>query len=413
MRIAQFFRLPADLPAEQRHNIIHYYFDISWWGLYAGATASFLSIYATRIGASAAQIGLLTALPAAISLVLSLPFSVIIKRMGAHKATWIGAFLSRLLLLPYALLPSFFPEPQQVTAILVMAVVMAVPTILVNVGFSQLLMEAVLPEWRGTVVSVRNAFFSIITFLVTMLSGQILSRMAFPVGYQVVFFIGFVGGIATSYHLYRVRPLAAASVPAPAVEQAARLSLRFLPLINAQSRRYLRVIGLLFLVNFTTNMANPLVPGVLVNTLALSDEWISLGTAANSLIIFFVSLFIARLTRRAGNRSSTTIGLALQAAQVILLAVARGPFLYLLSVLIGGIGSGILLTAQYNYHLDNIPDHERSTWLSFNFLLGNAALLLGALAGPALAGWTGAALALIIFGILRLLSGFLILVQKE
>ena len=246
-----------------------------------------------------------------------------------------------------------------------------------------------------------------------MISGQILSRMAFPVGYQVVFFIGFVGGIATSYHLYRVRPLAAASVPAPAVEQAARLSLRFLPLINAQSRRYLRVIGLLFLVNFTTNMANPLVPGVLVNALKLSDQWISLGTAANSLIIFFVSLFIARLTRRAGNRSSTTIGLALQAAQVILLAVARGPFLYLLSVLIGGIGSGILLTAQYNYHLDNIPDHERSTWLSFNFLLGNAALLLGALAGPALAGWTGAALALIIFGILRLLSGFLILVQKE
>src|SRR5512141_358671 len=74
IRLARFFRLPADLPVALRSNIIHYYFDISWWGLYAGATAAFLTIYAARIGASAAQIGLLSALPAAISLALSLPF---------------------------------------------------------------------------------------------------------------------------------------------------------------------------------------------------------------------------------------------------------------------------------------------------------------------------------------------------
>ena len=419
MHITRFFRLPADLPPAQRANIIHYYLDISWWGLYAGATAAFLSIYAARIGASAAQIGLLSALPAGISLVLSLPFSGVVKRMGAHRATWVGAFFSRLLFLPYALLPFFFPESRQVTAILVIAVLMTVPNILVGIGFHQLLMEAVTSEWRGTVVGVRNAFFSIITFFVTMLCGQILSRVAFPVGYQIVFGIGFIGGIATAYQLYKVRPLEGAGAPAAASEpatagagEAVKISPRYLPPINAQSRRYLRVIGLLFLVNTTAYMAGPLVPGLLVNTLRLSDDWISFGTAANSLIVFFISLFIARLTRRAGNRNSTALGLALLAGQVMLLSAARTPAHYLVSVLVGGVGAGILMTAQYNYHLENIPDHDRSTWLSWNLLLGNAALLLGSLVGPWLAGWTGVTLALVIFGVLRLLTGLLILVDK-
>ncbi len=73
----------------------------------------------------------------------------------------------------------------------------------------------------------------------------------------------------------------------------------------------------------------------------------------------------------------------------------------------GGIGSGIQATAQYNYHLDNVPEMNRATWLSWNLLLGDTALLLGSIAGPYLAGWTGTPLALILFGIMRLVTGVL------
>jgi MFS family permease len=408
MNVARLLRLPPDLPVELRSNIIHYYLDISWWGLYAGATAAFLTIYATRIGASATQIGLLNALPSAISLILSLPFASVVRRMSAHRATWVGAFLSRFLFLPYALLPFFFSKADQVTAILVIAVLMTVPNVLVGIAFNQLLIEAVPPEWRGTVVGARNAFFSIITFVVTLISGQILTHMAFPGGYQVVFVIGFVGGIATTYHLYKIRPLALEPAPSPAVSQVVQRLPRYLPPIDGQGRRYLRVIGLLFLFNTISNMVAPLVPGVLVNTLRLPDGWISIGTALNSLIVFVMSLFIARLTRRVGNRGGTAIGAVLVAVQVIILAMARTPIDYLIVVLVGGIGSGMLSTAQYNYHLDNVPEINRSAWLSWNLLLGNAALLVGALAGPFLAGWVGTPVALVLFGILRFLTALII-----
>jgi MFS family permease len=195
---------------------------------------------------------------------------------------------------------------------------------------------------------------------------------------------------------------------APVVSQAVQRLPRYLPPIDGQGRRYLRVIGILFLFNMISNMVAPLVPGLLVNTLRLSDSWISLGTALNSLIVFTISLFIARLTRRVGNRGATAIGAALLAAQAILLAVAHTPQHYLIAVLVGGLGSGILATAQYNYHLDNVPGMNRAAWLSWNLLLGNAALLLGSLIGPYLSGWTGTPLALILFGILRLITGLII-----
>ncbi len=88
MALNRFFGLSPELPRELRSNIIHYYFDISWWGLYGGATAAFLTIYATRLRATPAQIGLLSALPAGITLLLSLPFANLVLRMGAHRATW-------------------------------------------------------------------------------------------------------------------------------------------------------------------------------------------------------------------------------------------------------------------------------------------------------------------------------------
>jgi MFS family permease len=405
MNLSKLTGLHAGVPPRLRSNIIHYYFDMGWWGLYAGATAAFLSIYAARIGASATQIGLLSALPSAISLCLSLPFSSLVRRLSAHRATWIAALVGRSLLLVYAVLPFFFTRPQQVTAVLVMGAVMAVPNTLVGISFSQLLMESITPDWRGTVVGARNAFYAIVTFLATMLSGQLLTHLAFPTGYQVVFLIGAIGATATTYHLYRVRPLT--STP-PLAEQTVRRMPRYFPPLNAAGKRYIRVLAILFLFNAINNMVAPLVPGVLVNNLRLSDDWISIGTAANNLILFVVSLFIASLTRRLGNRQASALGAALLAGQALALALAHGLTGYLVSVVASGLGSGVLNTAQFNYHLDNVPEEDRPVWLSWNLLMGNLAILIGALAGPLLAQSSGVLLALGILAGLRLLMGLVI-----
>lgn len=419
MNPLRIFRFPNDLPPSLRSNFAHLYWDISWWGLYAGATAAFLAIYATRCGATSQQIGLLTAGPAFLSMLLSLPVGWFIRRYPARKVSGIASFLSRSLFLVYALLPVLFPLEQQFNAILITTLVITVPTTVINISFSQFFMESVPLDWRAMVVGTRGALFAIITFATTLVSGQILTWVPFPLGYQLVFLIGFVGGIMTTYHILHVFP-AVASNPLP-VQSAPELALpqpanpaarglrRYLPVLDEAGLHYLKVIGLLFFFNVTNNMVAPIVPDLLVNTLKLSDGMISVGTATNSMLAFLTALVMTQAARRIPNRTGTAVGAALMALQALVLAMAAGPLLYLVSAVLAGIASGFLMTSQYNYHLENVPPNDQSVWLSRNLLLGNVAVLLGAMVGPYLAGIVQTSPALLFFGLLRLLTGLAVL----
>jgi MFS family permease len=417
LSLNQFFNFPPTLSRQLKSNFIYLLWDIGWWGLYTGATFSFLAIYASRCGATPQQIGLITALPATLSLLISLPAGQWLRRFPARTVTVWGAFASRLLLITYVIMPWVLPIQYQIYGILALTLVIAIPSTLINISFDQFFMEAVPSEWRGPVVGTRNAISAIVSLLVTLLCGQILSLLAFPISYQVVFFIGFIGAIMTSYQIAHVHPLDELVVkvnlkdkPAAEVIQSKR---KFFPVVDGQGKNYFRVIGLLFLFNLTNNAATPLIPDLLVHRLKLSDFWISIGISTSTLVVLIISLFIARITRRAGNRRATVLGAALLAVQAVVLALAQNSILYLVSTVAGGIATGILNAAQYNYHLDNVPDLNRSNWLSINLLLGNAAILLGALCGPLIANALGSPDALIIIGALRMAVGLAILKWGE
>lgn len=404
--LRRYFSLPPGLSPQLRQNIIHYFWDIAWWGVYMGSIVSFLNIYAARFGATTQQIGLLTALPAFVSLLISLPVGWQLRRISPAKATVWSAYISRLLFILFALLPWLFPPEQQVNALLALSVIIAIPTTVINISFSQFFIQAVPPEQRGMVVGARMAIMAVVTFPVTLFCGQLLTWLPFPLGYQVVLFIGFVGALLTARELSFIRPLPELESTASQPSQA--LPRRFLPVLDDHARRYLKVIGLLFLFNFTNSMFAPIVPVWLVDRLKLTDAIISYGTAIANILMFIVSLGIARILVRTGNRKATALGAMLLAVASLALAFAQDAGLYILSAVIGGIASGILASAQYNYHLENLPAHEQSAWLSWNLLLANAALLLGALAGPVIAGWLDAGPTLIVFSALRLVFGIFI-----
>jgi MFS family permease len=408
MLIRKILGYPQHLPPELRSNFIHLYWDIGWWGVYMGTTVAFLSIYASRSGATREQLGLMTAIPALVSLFLALPAGWVTRRMGGHRTTILSALVSRIPLILYALLPWLLPVQYQVPAILVMAIGLSVPTTLVGVGFGQFFLESVPSRYRGSVVGMRIAIMSIVSFVVTMASGQILTRMSFPSGYQVVFLAGGIGAAMTGYHIWRTKPVRDPDLP-PLPAAALERPRRLLPAWDEAGQGYARVLGLLFIFNFTNSMFAPLVPDLLVNTLKLSDVTISLGTGIANMLVFLISLFIARITRRTGNRRATAYGAILLTLHAFALAFARDEGLYLLAVVVGGFGSGILGAAQYNYNLDHVPQAERSTWLGISFLTGNASVLLGALSGPVLAALIGTQNAFLCFGVMRLVMGLVIL----
>ena len=56
-----------------RWNLRQLYWDVFWFGTLAGTTLAFLAVYSARLGASSLQIGLLSAGPAVVSLLFTLP----------------------------------------------------------------------------------------------------------------------------------------------------------------------------------------------------------------------------------------------------------------------------------------------------------------------------------------------------
>jgi MFS family permease len=87
----------------------------------------------------------------------------------------------------------------QVWAIIFVTFLMNIPGTVVVVGFNALFGDMVPGEWRGHVVGIRNAALAVATTVLTMVSGQILDRVVFPVGYQIVFAIGFIGALISCF----------------------------------------------------------------------------------------------------------------------------------------------------------------------------------------------------------------------
>lgn len=165
--IRRFF-FPPSIPAEYRSNFLHLYMDIGWFGILSGSSVNFLSVYATRLGATGFQIGLLSSMAAAISLMLAIPAGRWLESQNITKAVFRTSVWSRLGYLLWVPLPWLFNEQGQVWALILIALLMAVPITPLSVGFNALFAAAVPPQWRAHVAAMRNVAYAI-TFMLSSL----------------------------------------------------------------------------------------------------------------------------------------------------------------------------------------------------------------------------------------------------
>ena len=102
--LTKLFRQSA-VPAEYRSNFLHLYLDIGWFGVLSGSAINFLSIYATRIGATASQIGLIGAMSAIVTLLLAIPAGRWLRTQDTGRAIFWTSVLYRLGYIPLIFLP--------------------------------------------------------------------------------------------------------------------------------------------------------------------------------------------------------------------------------------------------------------------------------------------------------------------
>ncbi len=407
----------ATVPSAYLPNFIHLYFDIGWFGILSGSSISFLSVYAARLGASGLQLGLLSSMSAVVSLLLAIPAGRWLERQDINKAVFRASVWYRLGYLLWVPLPWLFDEQTQVWALIVIALLMAVPLTPLSVGFNALFAAAVPEEWRAYVAGVRNVVYAIAFILSSLGSGYLLEHLPFPANYQIVFGIGFLGAAMSSLHLYFIKPLQADFPPprrSPEADSAEenpsrprdwRAALR----LDIWGTPFGRILFVFLGFHTAQYMALPLFTLYVVRNLRLSDDQIGLGTALFYLTVLVGSTQLDRIVRRFGHHKVTGFSVAGLAAYAFFLALSKTPLHYYATSLIGGLNYALLLGAYANYLLEEIPEHDRPAHLAWYNVVLNASILIGSLSGPLIGTITGVAEALLLVALLRFFSGLAIL----
>jgi MFS family permease len=436
------FRTAQPIPDDCRANFTHFYADTAWFGLLNGSTLAFTAIYAARLGATLHLLGLLSAAPAIVNLIFALPAGRWLEKNTDRAPIFWSSVLYRIFFALFIPLPWIFARNNsgQIWVILLITFIMNIPNTALTIGFNAMFGDLVPNEWRGYVAGVRNSLLAVVTVVFTLLSGEILILLPFPTNYQIVFGIGFVGAAMSSYHLWFLRtkekqahhaPLPAilsgddlegvpTLVPEPAVlNMAPHIVPRINPFSQVIQKLQLRMdvlsgtfgrsIGLLFFFHLAQYLAIPLFSVYMVDNLHFSDQTISFGTAVYNVTMFIGSTQLARMSFRLGNKKVIAYGIILISVYPVFMALSRGPGLYIFANLCSGMAWAMIGGALFNYLLEMAPENDRPAHMAWYNLAFNAAVLIGSLSSPLIAGSISIVTALFLFAFLRLLSGLAIL----
>ncbi len=413
--LTKLLRLSA-VPEAYRSNFLHLYLDIAWFGVLSGSAINFLNIYATRIGATAFQIGLIGAMSAVVSLFLAIPTGRWLQSRNTSKAIFWSSIFYRIGFLAFVFLPGLASEAGQIWAIIIITFMMAIPMTPLSVGFNALFAESVPAEYRAQVAAIRNVMLSVTFMASSLLSGFLLEQITFPLGYQVVFAIGAVGAAMSSFHLFFIRPLKTDSVPPPGESSPGPVFLRPYARNLATALRldiwktnFSRVLIVLFAFHLAQYIALPIFPLYNVRVLDLSDNNLGIGTALFYLTVLLGSTQLRKLAHGIGNKKLTGWSVSGMALYPLLLAFSTTVWHYYGLSLVGGLTFAMVSGSYANYMLEHIPAHDRPSHLAWYSVILNAAVLIGSLGGPVISDAIGLMAALLLFAAMRFLAGLAIL----
>jgi len=377
---------------------------------------NFLNIYATRIGASGIQIGLISAMAAIVNLFLAIPAGRWLERQHiGHTMFWTSVFY-RIGFLGFVILPWLFSDQGQINAIITITFLMAIPLTPLGVGFNALFAEAVPSEYRAHVAGIRNVMFAITFMITSLLSGFVLDTAPFPAGYQIVFGLGFIGAAMSSYHLYHIRhtgggEIARLSKPVAGTVLQASSPRKLSAILRLDILRtpFLAILLSLFAFHLAQNLPAPIFPIYNVRALNLNDNQIGIGTALFYLTVLIGSSRLRRFVHRLGNKRVTAFGTMGMALYPTILSFTTETWQFYGVSLIGGFFTALATGAYANYMLEHIPPDDRPSHLAWYNVILNLAILAASLVGPAIAEQIGLFSALILCGCIRFLAGIVIL----
>jgi MFS family permease len=372
---------------------------------------TFLAVFLARLGASSLLVGLITSLPALTGALLAVPIGSFLERQR-NAVPWYAG-MRVWVLWSYAifgLLPFVLPLEWVPWAIVIIWALVTIPNTFMNVAFTVVMGAVAGPQRRFFLMSLRWSSLGAMTAITVAIVGQILTRISFPLNYQLVFIGSFFGGLL-SFLFSRSISLPERDLPPPP-PKAQRRSLRSrITALRQQLQHappaFLRFAGSAFVFRAGVAMLIPLLPLYYVRSVAADDAAIGLIATLGSGVLIVAYTIWSVLTRRIG------VGRALLASSfgmaIYPFAVAATDSILLLTIFAGLVGffaAGNELV-HFDLVLSTVPSDHQASYIGLYQTLQNTALFLMPLIGTLLADTVGITIALLTAGALRMLGALL------
>ena len=411
-------RMPWYVPSRtiENRNISNLYAETTWFGILNGVASTFVSVYALRLGATTAQVGWLTALPALVNIIWLMPAARMIERQRRRLplVLWSG-FLQRLGYLMMAIMP-FLVLTGRVEALILINTLVTLPAAVINTAITAMIPDLTSPERRGQVVSVRWLLLSLTATAAALFGGKLLDLMPIPLNYQVLLGVGALLSLLGLYYLSRIRaPRTIVYDPATGTRQ--RFSwqqLRGTVAGLAGQRSFVRFTLASFVFYWGLYLPAALWSVLRVRDLGASDTWIGLIAVVVDGSTIFGYFFWGKIVAKRGNRwvlLVTAVGVAVYAFLTAL--VPSIGWMIPTSILGGFTWAGCNL-ALFNVMLHVCPAERRPTYVAMYTALMNVTAFAAPMLGAGLASWIGIHIAFVISAGVRFLGAlfFLWLVRK-
>jgi len=392
----------------QRRNFLYTQLDAVGVGLVM-SVSPFVSVFLTRLGATNRQVGLLSAVPGIAGLFLGLVMGGVLQRRRRIVPIYaLARFLRLIIYAGVGLSSLLFPPEAAIYAILAVMLVTNIPQSLITVAFSILMNQVSGPNHRFALLSRRWATIAVVGVVMTLVVGQLLDRVPFPLNYEITFIGLAVAGSITSY-LFAGRISVPDAVPPDreTVDRPVMVRLRETARLLWAEKAYVSIVSKRLVYIMGSHLVMPLFTLYYVRELGATDAQISLITTSQRLASVAGFYLWPRVRKQRGTRVVMVITtLAMSLYPMLTAATNRVGTMILLAGVASVFQSGIRL-AFFDRLMASVPEEGGAIFVAVSQTLQHVESIVGPLISTWLADFIGLGGALVLGACFRF-AGFVL-----
>jgi MFS family permease len=358
-----------------RDNIKYNLINGIAWSIGFNFVTPFIGVLAAHLGATNTDYALLSSVPALLTILITLPASMILDRFRKQKRiisrTIVASRLCYLLMAFVPLLPL-----SQMTALIVLVGVYNATNAVVAVAYQSMMGEIIPVSYRNRVFAQRNIWTGVCGMAAALLAGWGIDRFPYPAGYQAAFTLGFIAALFETWYFSKLH------IPSEEEETVQKGGSRKETPVTLQAGRpfYLFCISAVVFV-FAWQAAWPIYTKVKVDTLHATNTMMSVNAVAGAIGSLLGFRPWARLADRRGNGFTVFSSALLLALTPFLWIYA--PSMTWISVydFVGGFVTAGFNQSVFNRLLEIVPEHTRQRAIAIYTTLSQISAIFAPIVG--------------------------------